>query len=227
MLDTRDKTLYKCWRILLNVSILTYLINCKEKNQNGQPKHHYVINILVETKTWQLCVWVKTQSEYRVRITQEDLRSESTHVHQQHWMEGVGCLFTLQDSSVLLDLALGCFFPVLKPWIFSYMTFCLLLSFFFCTFFSMLGLAPWVVVQDALCGHAGECLTEVTFDSQPVMHLPQMGGYCLSVAPQLETPGQNDFSPTLEDTLEHLKALLECSPWRPTMALVIPFSYSL
>ena len=48
-----------------------------------------------------------------VRMTQEDLGSESTYVHQQNWMEGVGHLFTPQDSLVLPDLALGCFFLIL------------------------------------------------------------------------------------------------------------------
>ena len=55
------------------------------------------------------------------------------------------------------------------------------------------------------------------------MHLPQMGGYCLSVAPQLETPEQNDFSPTVEDTLEHLKVLSECNPECLPWPLSFPF----
>ena len=41
-------------------------------------------------------------------MTQEDLGSECTHVHQWNLTEGVGHLFTPQDSLVLPDLALGC-----------------------------------------------------------------------------------------------------------------------
>ena len=43
--------------------------------------------------------------------------------------------------------------------------------------------------------------------------------------PNLKHHGQNDFNPTLEDAYEHLKASLKCSPWRPTMARVVPFSW--
>ena len=41
--------------------------------------------------------------------------------------------------------------------------------------------------------------------------------------PSLKQQGQNNFSPTMVDMLKHWKALLICSPWRPTMALVVPF----
>ena len=78
-------------------------------------------------------------------------------------------------------------------------------------FFCMLGLTSWPVLQDALHRYAGKRLTEVTSGGQLVMHFPQMGGYCVSVAPQLEALEQNDFNLTLEDTLEHLKVSLKCS----------------
>ena len=55
MLDTRGNILYKCINIeelLLSVSILTYVIKIENKTKQLR-KHHYVINILSETKTWQ------------------------------------------------------------------------------------------------------------------------------------------------------------------------------
>ena len=53
--------------------------------------------------------------------------------------------------------------------------------FLFCVLFSMPVLTSWVVLQNALCAHDSKWL-EVACDSQPVMSLPQMSGYCLSVA---------------------------------------------
>ena len=53
---------------------------------------------------------------------------------------------------------------------------------------------------------------EVTSDSQLVMHFPKMGVYHFSVAPNWKHQWQNDFNPTMEDTLEHLKVLGECRP---------------
>ena len=83
---------------------------------------------------------------------------------------------------------LGCFFlfsclGLLLGW-----PTCLFIPFLFCTFFSTLGLTPWAVFQNTLCRHAGKQLTQVACYSQPVMHLPEVGGYHLSVFPQLETP---------------------------------------
>ena len=99
-----------------------------------------------------------------------------------------------------------------------------LTSFLFCTLFCMFVLASWVVFQCTLWRHVGKWLTEVASNGPAVMLCTRMGGYHLSVAPNLKHQGQNDFNPTLEDTLEHLKVSLKCSPWRPTMALVIPCS---
>ena len=146
----------------------------------------------------------------------------STNVHQQNWTEGAGYLFSLQDSSVPLKLTLGSFFllchlRLLLVWLLH------LMSFLFCMFYFALDLTSWVVFQDDLCWHAGEWLAEDTGDGQAVIYFPQMSGFSV-LPPSLKHQGQNDFSPTLADTMEHQKASLECSPWRPTMALVIPLS---
>ena len=159
-------------------------------------------------------------------MNQEDLGVESTHIHQQNWTEGVGHLFTLQDSSVLPNLPLGCIFLFSCLGLFLMQLLCLLMSFLFCTFFSMFGLASWVVSKMLCAGMLANNLQR----SHTIANL-----YCtclrwvaiISVLPpNLKHQEQNDFSPTLENMLEHLKASPECSPWRPIMALVIPSSYS-
>ena len=196
MLDTKENTLYKCINVeelLLSVSILTYLIKMWRKKKHKMKwlskaplcHKHFSWN----KKPDSLCDWVKTCLEDIIRMTQEDLGSGSTYVHWQNWMEGLGHHFAHQDSLVLPDIVFRMLFPVLMTWTFSFATFLPFLSFLFCMFFGMLGLVPWVVVQNALCRHAGEWCTQVACDCQPVVHLPKMGGYVLSVSPQLETPG--------------------------------------
>ena len=125
-------------------------------------------------------------------MTPEDLRGALTHIHQQNWMEGVGHLFALQDSSVLHNLTLGSFFLLLHlahllVWLFH------LVSILFCAFFHVCGLTAWAVLQTALHRHAGKWLTEVESDGQLVMDFPEMGGYHFSVASQLEAPGAELF----------------------------------
>ena len=73
-------------------------------------------------------------------MTQGDLGSESTHIHQWNWTEGVGHLFALQDSSGLPNLTLGCFFLFLHLGLFLMQLLFLLMSFLFCMLFSALGL---------------------------------------------------------------------------------------
>ena len=102
----------------------------------------------------------------------------------------------------------------------------LFIPFLFCTLFSVLGLTCCAVFQNTLYRHAGEQLTQIAHYSQPVMHLLEVGGYCLSVSPSLECQGKNYFNPILEEILEHLKALPEYSLWRLIMALFAPLSYS-
>ena len=53
-------------------------------------------------------------------MTQEVLGGESTHIHQQNWMEGVKCHFALQDSLLLPNLVIRMLFHVFVTWTFSY-----------------------------------------------------------------------------------------------------------
>ena len=125
-------------------------------------------------------------------MSQEDLRSESNHIHQWNWTEDVGHIFTLQDSSLLLNLALGCIF------LFLCLDFFLCNSFDFscpCSAHSLACLALHPEWQSKMfCADMlANDLQRPAHDSQPVMHLPQMGGYCLSLAPQLEAPWAKQF----------------------------------
>ena len=90
------------------------------------------------------------------RQDQNDSGSKPTFVYWQNWMQGEGHNFVPQDSLVLPNIVIRMLFPVLVTWTFSCMTFSAFVSFLFCTFFGMLGLAPQVVVQNALYRHAGE-----------------------------------------------------------------------
>ena len=160
---------------------------------------------------------LNTESEWLRKISEVN---QPTFISRIGW--DVSGIFSLQDSSMVLELTLGSFsllshLQLLPVWLFCSM------SFLFCMFFCVLDLTSWVMLQDTLHRHVGAWFTQIASNGQLVMHLPQMDSYCFSVAPNLKHHGQSDFNPTLEDTLEHLKALLECSPWRPTMALVIPF----
>ena len=191
-------------------------INYKEKEnieQNARLKHHTITSN-------------KTQQFVQLSENQLGIQSQNDLGRSQGWINPCSSAELdgrCQDSSVPLELTSGSFFllphlQLIFVWLFH------LMSFLFCMFFCMLGLTPWVVLQDALCRQAGKQFTEITSVGQLVMHFPQMGCYCFNVAPNLKHQGKNDFNPTLKDTLEHLKASLEYSPWRPTMILVIPFS---
>ena len=70
-------------------------------------------NINVHTVEWKP-TWNTGQKNV------EDLGSwgGSTHVHQQNWMEGVMCIFALQDSSVPFKLTLGTLFLLLYLYFF-------------------------------------------------------------------------------------------------------------
>ena len=96
----------------------------------------------------------------------------------------------------------------------------------FCAFLVMLGFTSRMVVQDALCIHASKLPAYVTHICHLIMHLSKMDGNCFSVPLSFRHWGKNDFSPMLAETLEHLKALLICSPWSPTMVWAVPFSYN-
>ena len=104
--------------------------------------------------------------------------------------------------------------------------FCLFLSLLFCMLLVVFGITSRMVVQDALCVHAGKWPAYVAHNCHPKMHLSKMDGNCFGVPPSFRHQGQNDFSPTLAEMLEGLKVSLVCSPWRLTMAQVIPFSYN-
>ena len=89
--------------------------------------------------------------------------------------------------------------------------------------FVWLDLTSWVVLQDDLHWHVSKCFANVTSISQLIVDFSQMDSYYFHVVPSLKYQGQNDFSLTPANTLEHQKASLVCSPWRPTMGLVVPF----
>ena len=102
----------------------------------------------------------------------------------------------------------------------------LFLSYLFCMCPVMLGFIPGTVIQDVLCVHAGKRLAYVAHNSLPIMNLSKMDGDYFGVPPRFKHQGNIDFSSILAEMLEHLKASLVCSPWRLTMAWVIPFSYN-
>ena len=73
---------------------------------------------------------------------------------------------------------------------------CYLMSFLFCMSLCSFDLTSCVVLQHALHRHAGKWLTEVTSDGQLIMHFPQMGAYCFSVAPPTwSTRGRRILTP--------------------------------
>ena len=168
---------------------------------------------------WKL-IW-KTWSEWLRRIWGLDQPTFICRIGQKV----LGIISPL-GTLVLPGPVIKMLFPVPLPWTSSCVTSSPFHPFLFCTFLSRLSLMPWVVFQNTLCRHTGEWLTQVTCYCQPVMYLPEVGGYCISVLPCLKHQGQNNFNPTLEETLEHLKASPKHSPWRLTMALVVPFLYS-
>ena len=161
-----------------------------------------------------------------IRMTQEDVGSKPTYVYSQDWTEGVGGHFAPQDSLVLSNLAIRMLFPVLVIWTFSCVTFSpfhvlpllhILWCTWPCTLSGCLDWSVWTCWQMTCIGN-----TRLQLHSAPPSH----GWWLSQCSPSFRNYVQNDFSPTLGDTLEHLKASPECSPWRPTMALAVPFSYS-
>ena len=69
------------------------------------------------------------------------------------WMEGLRCLFALQDSFLPLKLTLRSFF----------LLFCLGLL------FGWLHLTSWMVLQDDLHQHAGKWFADATSDNQLIV----------------------------------------------------------
>ena len=166
--------------------------------------YHSTINIVNKTEIWQLCMTEqRLASEYEVWMTR------STHIHQQDWTEGLMVHpFALQDSVVL---ALRSFFLALLP-----------VDFFLCS----LTLHPEQWCSRMVCALTYwqmSCRCH-TCCSQLVMYFSQVGGYGLCVASQFEAPGEEWLQPhTGRNIGVTWKSLLNWSPCRPTMALVIPF----
>ena len=107
------------------------------------------------------------------------------------------------------------------PWDFFFLE-----PFIFHMFFVTFCLAPWMRIKDALCGQASEHQAYVTHDHYPIVYLQRWMAIVLVFPPSLRHQGQNDFNPTLAETLGHLKVSPKCNPCKLTMAQVMPCSYS-
>ena len=144
---------------------------------------------------------METHLECRVRMTR------TTYIHWWNGTGGLGHLSAQQDPAMSLGPTLGGFLLLLC------------LGFLF----------MWLTLHLEQCSNT-TCTDILAYDLHMSHTIARWKWTSLKwmvmvsvFLPSLKHHGQNIFSPTPMETFDHWKALLICNPWRPTIALVIPF----
>ena len=111
---------------------------------------------------------------------------EWIHLHSPAWLDGrctvIFCSLWLLGS--IWTMWLGYFF--LSPRLLFLRVFHG--PFTLCMILVTFCLAPWAMVKDALCRHAGKCLTYVAHKCNPIVYLPEVDGNCFCIPTYLKTP---------------------------------------